>query len=245
MRATPSVSVPVCAVTSVVPVCVVSQCAYTSVFKCVLRRTHSTGRRRCVRGAVSVSVTPSESEPSSTTPSTDETPGMSETRCASGVVASVPECVLPGTPCVEGAPQGEETTCAREAARVCEPPCVVETPRVSAPVSMSEAQCVSDRPCVKVTVCVRSLYTREMTVAMSDHAAASPGVGMRVNVESSLGLVARRCARAEWRQRLRLWRAKCRVAAVVANGTVPGLHGRARFVRTVPRARPPRARLRG
>ena len=195
----------------------------------------------------------------------------------------MPACVLPGTPCVKGAPQSGETTCARDAARVCKPPrasetplsapvcarkarcvrgapqeetagasktarCVNETPRVSAPVgvssvvSVSEAQCVSDRPCVKVTVCVRSLYTREMTVAMSDHAAASPGVGMRVNVESSLGLVARRCARVEWR--LRLWREKCRVAAVVVIGTVPGLHGRARVVRTVPRTRPPRARLR-
>ena len=63
-------------------------------------------------------------------------------------------------------------------------------------------------------------------------------------IACSLGLVARRCARAEWRQRLRLWRDKCRVAAVVANGTVPGLHSRARFVRAVPRTRPPRARLR-
>ena len=33
----PGVSVPVC----VVPVCVVSRCVYTSVLKCVLRRTHS------------------------------------------------------------------------------------------------------------------------------------------------------------------------------------------------------------
>ena len=156
-------------------------------------------------------------------------------------------------PCANGAPQGEGTTCAREAARVCEPPCEDETPRVSAPagvssvVSMCEAR-VNERPCVGCvrTACVRSLYTREMTVAMSDHAAASPGVGMRVNVESSLGVVTRGSvsARREWRQRLRLWRAKCRVAAVVAIGTVPGLHGRARVVRAVPRTRPPRARLR-
>ena len=32
----PRVSVPVCAVANVVPVCVVSRCAYTSVLKCVL-----------------------------------------------------------------------------------------------------------------------------------------------------------------------------------------------------------------
>ena len=237
VRATPSVSVPVCAVTSVVPVCVVSRCVYTSVFKCVLRRTRSTGERRCVRGASSVSATDR----------------VKETLCASGVVTSVPACVLPGTPCVKGAPQAEETTCARKAARVCEPPCVVETPRVSAPmgvsgvVCMNEAQWVSDRPCVGCvrTACVRSLYTREMSVAMNEHAAASPVVSM--SVVCSLSLVARGSmgARAAWRRRLRLWRAKCRVAAVVAIGTVPGLHGRARVVRAVPRTRPPRARLRG
>jgi len=157
----------------------------------------------------------------------------------------VPECVLPGTPCVKGAPQGEETTCAREAARVCEPPRVCETPRVSAPVGVSGVVCVdearvSDRPCVRVTACARSQYTREMSVAMHDHAAASPVVSVKVIV-CSLGLVARRCARVAWRQRLRLWRAKCRVAAVVSIGTVPGLHSRARVVRAVPRTRPPRA----
>ena len=142
------------------------------------------------------------------------------------------------------------------AARVCEPPRVCETPRVSAPVgvsgvvSMSEAR-VSERLCVvRVTACVRSLYTREMTVAMHDHAAASPDVSMRMNVNGKvlcgLSLVARgsMSAKRAWRQRLRLWRAKCRVAAVVAFGTVPGLHGRARIVRTVPSTRPSRARLR-
>ena len=115
-------------------------------------------------------------------------------------------------------------------------PCVVETPRVSAPAGVSsvvcvnEARCVSERPCVgRKTACVRSLYTREMSVAMREHAAASPGVSMDVNVvESSLGVVTRRCAWREWRRRLRLWRDKCRVAAVVAIGPVPGLHGRAR-----------------
>ena len=179
-----------------------------------------------------MSVTPSE--PSSEPP------------CASGMFESVPACVLPGTPCVKGAPQGEETTCAREAARVYEPPCLDETPRVSAPVgvssvvSMCEAQCESDRPCVvRKTACVRSLYTREMMVAMHDHAAASPVVSVNAIV-CSLGLVARgsMSAKREWRRRLRLWRAKCRVAAVVAIGTVPGLHGRARVVRAVPRTRP-------
>ena len=148
---------------------------------------------------------------------------------------------------------GGETTCAREAARVCELLYVSETPRVSAPVGVSGVVCmsearVSERPCVGCvrTACVRSLYTREMSVAMREHAAASPGVCVRV-VVCSLSLVTRgsMSARREWRQRLRLWRAKCRVAAVVAFGTGPGLHGSARVVRAVPWTRPPRARLRG
>ena len=134
---------------------------------------------------------------------------------------------------------------------MCEPPCVVETPRVSAPAGVSgvvcvdEAQRVSERPCVgRKTACVRSLYTREMSVAMREHAAASPSVSVNV-VECSLGVVTRRSVWAEWRRRLRLWRDKCRVAAVVLIGTVPGLHGSVRVVRAVQRARPPRARLRG
>ena len=124
--------VPVCAVASVVPVCVVSQCVYTSVAKCVLRRTHRARERRCVRGATSVSVPPCLDETPGASPCVDEppcmtetpcaTPRMKETPCASGVVASVPACVFPGTPCVKGAPQGEETTCVQETARVCEPP---------------------------------------------------------------------------------------------------------------------------
>ena len=44
----PSVIVPVCVVASVVPVCVVSRCVYTSVWKCVLRRTHTGSVRVCV-----------------------------------------------------------------------------------------------------------------------------------------------------------------------------------------------------
>ena len=199
----------------------------------------------------------------------------------------MPACVIPGTPCVKGAPQLGGTTCAREAARVYEPPRVCETPRVSAPVCVRKARCmqgapqaeetagasstarvcearcvdetprvsapacvssvcvdearrVSERPCVRKTVCVRSLYTREMAVAMHEHAAASPVVGMNGNVNGmmcSLGLVTRGSvsARRAWRLRLRLLRYKCRVAAVVAFGTVPGLHGRARVVRAVPR----------
>ena len=135
---------------------------------------------------------------------------MSEAPCASGVLTGVPECVLPSTPCVKGAPQGEETTCAREAARVCEPPCVDETPRVSAPVGVSSVVCmsearVSERPCmVRVTACVRSLYTREMAVGMHEHAAASPGVNGSLSVECSLGVVTRRCVWRERRRRLRL-----------------------------------------
>ena len=135
---------------------------------------------------------------------------------------------------------------------MCESPCVSETPRVSAPagvssvVCMSEARCMSERPCVRVTACVRSLYTREKSVAMYEHVAASPVVSVNVIV-CRLSLVARgsMSVRRAWRQRLRLWREKCRVAAVVSIGTVPGLHGNAWIVRAVPRTRPPRARLRG
>ena len=185
-----------------------------------------------------VSETPSVEE----TPCMSETPCVEETPCVSGVVASVPECVLPGTPCVKGAPQAEEAACAAETARVCEQPCgsearcVNETPRVSAPacvgsmVCVSEARCVSERPCVRKTACVRSLYVREMSVGMREHAAASPGVRV---MECSLGVVTRRCAWVEWslsarmrrRRRLRQLRDKGRVAAVVLMGTVPGLHG--------------------
>ena len=170
-----------------------------------------------MRATPCVSETPSASE----TPCVEEPPCMDETPCAretasetpgvSGVVASVPECVLPGTPCVKGAPQVEETTCALEAARVCESPRVSETPRVSSPTGVSSVVCVyearvSERPCVgRVTACVRSLYTREMSVAMHEHAAASPGVNGSL-VECSLGVVTRRCVWREWRRRLRQMR---------------------------------------
>ena len=216
-----------------VPVCVVSKCVFTSAFKCVLRRTHSGSARACVRATPCVDGTPSE------------TPSASETPCASGVVTSVPECVLPSTPCVKGAPQPET-------ARMCEALCVSETLRVSAPagvrgvVCVSEAR-VSERPCGgRVAACVRSLCAREMSVGMREHAAASPGVNGSI-MECSMSLVTRGSVSAKraWRQRLRLLRYKCRVAAVVVIGTVAGLHGRARVVRAVPRTRPPRARLRG
>ena len=77
-------------------------------------------------------------------PCVNETPGMSETPCVSGVVASVPECVLPSTPCVKGAPQAEEAVGVAETARVCEARCVRETPRVSAPAGASGVVCVSE-----------------------------------------------------------------------------------------------------
>ena len=177
---------------------------------------------------------------------------MRETPCVSGVVASVPECVLPSTLGVEGAPQAEEAAGARDTARVCEARGVKETPQVSAPAGVGSVVCVSEarvseRPCVgRVTACVRSLYAREMTVAMREHAAASPGVNGSI-MECSMSLVTRGSlsARVEWRRRLRQLRDQGRVAAVVAIGTVPGLHGSVRVVRAVQRTRPPRARLRG
>jgi len=205
-----------------------------------------------VEATTSVSVSPCVDETPCASEAPSATDRVKETLCASGVVTSVPECVLPGMPCVKGAPQLGETTCAREVARVCEPPRVCETPRVSASVGVSgmvcesEARWVSERPCVGCvrTACVRALYTWEMSVAMREHATVSPVVSM--NVVCRLSLVARgsMSARREWRQRLRLWRDKCRVAAVVVIGTVPGLHGSARVIRAVPRTRPPRARLR-
>ena len=234
----PGVSVPVCVVTSVIPVCVVkgvSENPCVEVTPC-MSETPRVEEAVCARETARVC------EP----PCVKETPSVEETPCVSGVVTSVPECVLPSTPCVKGAPQPET-------ARVCEARCVSETPRVSAPagvssvVCVSEARRVSERPCVgRTTACVRSLYVREMTVAMHEHAAASPRVNGRI-LECSTSLVTRGSvsARVEWRRRLRLWRDKSRVAAVVAISTVPGLHGSVRVVRAMQRTRPPRAQLRG
>ena len=79
-------------------------------------------------------------------PCMDETPCVEETPCASSVLTSVSECVLPSTPCVNGAPR------------------------------VKEAVCVSEQPSVRETACVRSLCVTEMSVGMREHAAASPGV---------------------------------------------------------------------
>ena len=162
------------------PMVNVPVCVFTSVLKCVLRRTHSVRVRACAKE----------------TPCVDETLGMSEnpcveaTPCVSGVVASVPGCVLPSTPCVS------EGVCVVEA------PCMSETPRVSAPACVSGMVCVketarvSERPSVRETACVRSLYVREMTVGMREHAATSPGVNV---MEWRVSVVTRRCACVEWR----------------------------------------------
>ena len=48
-----------------------------------------------------------------------ETPSVDETPCVSGVFASVPGCVLPSTPCVQGAPRVKEAAGAKKTARVC------------------------------------------------------------------------------------------------------------------------------
>ena len=145
------------------------------------------------------------------------TPCVEATPCVSGVVASVPGCLLPSTPC-----ESEPT-------------------RVSVTACVSRRVYVSKRVCMRETACVRSLYEREMTVGMREHAAASPGVNV---MEWSVSVVTRRCAWVEWRRRLRQLKDKGRVAAVVAMGTVPGWHSSEREVRTVPGTRPPRARLR-
>ena len=221
----------------IAPVCVVSKCVFTSVAKCVLRCTHSVGARACVRATACVDEAPSM----------DETPSITETPCVSGVVASVPGCVLPSTPCVKGAPRVEEATCASETARMCEQPRVRETPRVSVPVCVNsmagvrETARVSERPSVRGTACVRSLCVREMTVGMREHAAASPWVSV---MEWCVSVVTCRCAWIEWRRRRRRQMDKGRVAAVAISGTAPGLHGGEREVRAVQRTRPPRARLR-
>ena len=73
----------------IVPVCMVSRCVFTSVAKCVLQRTHSGSARACVRATPCVEATP----------------------CVSGVVTSVPGCVLPSTPCVSETPSERHRVC--------------------------------------------------------------------------------------------------------------------------------------
>ena len=152
-----------------------------------------------------------------------EAPGtLGGTRIPSVIV---PVCVAKGVgarACVRATLGVSETPSAMETARVCEQPCV------------------SVRPSVRGTACVRSLYVREMTVGMREHAAASPGVNL---MEWCVSVVTRRCAWIEWRRRRRQ-RNEGRVAAVAVLRTVPGLHGGEREVRAVPGTRPPRARLR-
>ena len=163
-------------------------------------------------------------------PCVSETPCVEATPCVSGVVASVPGCVLPRAPCVKEAVCVSGTTCAPETV------CVEETARVC------EQPRVSERLSVRETACVRSLYVREMTVGMREHASASPGVNV---MEWCLSVVTRRCAWVEWRRRRRRQtKDKGRVAAVAISGTAPGRHSSEREVRTVPGTRPPRARLR-
>ena len=199
-------------VTSMVPVCVVSKGVYTSVTKCVLQRAHSVGARVCVRVAACVK----------------ETPRVKEAPCVSGVVASVPKCVLPSTPCVEEAPRVNETPCVEGMTCVSETHCASGRPCVSGTTCAREMVRVSEARCVRGTECVRSLYVREMTVGMREHATACPRVSV---MEWCVSVVTRRCAWVEWRRRRRQTRDKGRVAAVVVLGTAPSLHGSKREVR--------------
>ena len=144
------------------------------------------------------------------------------------------------TACVSERVRGKETVCVEEAPRVKETPCMKETPGVNENPCVDEMACVSERPCVREIACVRSLYEREMTVGMREHAAASPSVSV---LEWCVSVVTRRCAWVEWRRRRRQ-RDKGRVAAIAVLGTAPALHGGEHEVRAVLRTRPPRARLR-
>ena len=156
-------------------------CVFTSVVKCVLQRAHSVGTRVCVRAATCVKETPRVTE----------TPSVKETPCVSGVVVSVPKCVLPSTPCVEEAPRVNETPCVEEMTCVSENPCANGRPCVSGTTCARKMACVRERPCVRETACVRSLCVREMTVGMWEHAAASVSVSVMTWCVSG---VTRRCA---------------------------------------------------
>jgi len=209
-------------VTSVAPVCVVSRSVYTSVTKCVLQRAHSVGARACVKATARVT----------------ETPCVEATPCVSGVVASVPGCVLPKTPCVSEAPCVDEAPCMEETPCASGRPCVSGTTCAREVARVSEQPRVSEARCVSETACVRSLCVREMTVGMREHATACPSV-----MTWCVSVVTRRCAWIEWRRRRRQ-RDKGRVAAVVISKIAPGLHGGEREVHAVQRMRPPLARLR-
>ena len=52
-------------------------------------------------------IVPGVSVPVCVVKEVSETPCVDETPCVSDVFAGVPGCVLPSTPCVEGAPQPE------------------------------------------------------------------------------------------------------------------------------------------
>ena len=97
-------------------------------------------------------------------PCVDETPCVEATKCVSGVVASVPECVLPSTPCMSEGVCVTETPCMSETLCVNEAPCESGTTCVPERARMSEARCVSGT----------ALYVREMTVGMREHAASLP-----------------------------------------------------------------------
>ena len=132
-----------------------------------------------------------------------ERPCVTETACVSGVVTSVPGCVLPSTPCVNEAQCVREAVCVSETVCVDEAPCVSETPRVSVPTCVSSMVCVkemvrvNEARCVRGTACVRSLYVREMTVGMRENATASPCPSAMVECVS---VVARRSVCVEQRR---------------------------------------------
>ena len=62
-------------------------------------------------GALEVTRFPSVNVPVCVVKGVSATPCVEATACVSGVVTSVPECVLPSTPCEEGAPRVKEAAC--------------------------------------------------------------------------------------------------------------------------------------
>ena len=69
-------------------------------------------------GALEMARIPSVIVPECVVKGVSETPCARATPCASGVFVSVPECVLPSTPCVKGAPQAEGRGCEGNGTRV-------------------------------------------------------------------------------------------------------------------------------